>query len=175
MVHLCEYWTILHGMILGGVFLLLLPLVVFVLWIMRQEWLSVSGTQKLMRFLILGTWLIAIAGWLTDITGTYISYPWYRAVPPEGSDLARFPLAYLIADPRLAGWEEYGMEWKEHLAWFVPVLTTVVAYVVSHYGITLFDKKKIRNALIVFLIIAFAAGAIAGLIGALVTKVAPVH
>ena len=72
--------------------------------------------------------------WLTVITGTWIVYPWYRGKPPEGeTDLGAFPKAYLLADPDLAGWHTFAMEWKEHVGWLSPILATAVAYVVIRY------------------------------------------
>jgi hypothetical protein len=66
------------------------------------------------------------------------------------------------------------MEWKEHVAWFSPLLATAVAFVVWRYGTELAEMPKVRNALILLFFLAFATAAIAGLFGALITKAAPV-
>ena len=118
---------------------------------------------------------MAIAAWLTCITGTWIVYPWYRAKPPEGTtDLADFPRYFLLDNPNLAAWHTFAMEWKEHVAWFAPLIATAVAYVVWRYRGELAVRKQMRDALIVMFVLAFAAAAVAGLFGALITKAAPV-
>jgi hypothetical protein len=66
------------------------------------------------------------------------------------------------------------MEWKEHVAWFSPILAVAVAFVVWRYGTQIAAMPKLRNALIVLFILSFAAAGIAGLIGAFITKAAPV-
>jgi hypothetical protein len=67
------------------------------------------------------------------------------------------------------------MEWKEHIAWLVPVAATIVAYIVSKYGPSLAKETKIRNAAVWFFVIAFAAAAVAGGLGAFITKAAAVR
>ncbi|MCK4450766.1 MAG: hypothetical protein KAX26_09260, partial [Anaerolineae bacterium] len=123
----------------------------------------------------LATLVMAGLTWLAVLSGTYISYPWYRATPPEGvTDLTSYPRSYLKADPDLAFWHTFGMEWKEHIAWFAPLLATAVAFVVWRYGEHLARDNRLRWALIFLFVLAFAAAGIAGLLGALVTKAAPV-
>ncbi len=117
---------------------------------------------------------MALAAWLTVITGTYIVYPWYRAKPPAGGDLSLYPRSFLKADPSLSAWNVFGMDWKEHIAWFAPILATVVAYVAWKYGSCLAENDRLRRMMIVIFVLAFAAAGIAGLLGALITKVAPV-
>jgi len=67
------------------------------------------------------------------------------------------------------------MEWKEHLAWFAPILATAVAYLVSRYGARLAKEDKIRRAVIVIFTLAFLTAAITGLFGAFINKAAPIH
>lgn len=170
-----EFWTVVHGMGLGAVFLLAFAGGLAGLWSLRPEWVTLAGIQERLRRLRAGTWIMAVVAWLTVITGTYIVYPWYRAKPPEGSDLTQFPRAYLLSKPELAAWHTFGMEWKEHVAWFSPILATAVAYVVARYGPKLADEDKIRQALIVLFTTAFAAAGVAGLFGAFLNKVAPIR
>jgi hypothetical protein len=170
-----EFWTVFHGMVLGGVLLLVFPGAIVALWNLRSGWLTGDGLKKNLRLLTTCIWIIVIFAWLAVITGTYVPYPWYRAVPLAGADLTYFPIAYLRADPGLAAWEEYGMEWKEHVAWFSPILATAVIYVVTRYGARLGDKVKIRKAMTALLLIAFVTAGVAGFLGALITKVAPVR
>jgi hypothetical protein len=120
------------------------------------------------RRLRIGTWAMAVAAWLTVITGTWIVYPWYREEP----DGAKFQL---LADPSTAGWHEFGMEWKEHVAWIAPLLATAVAFTVSYYGTSLIRHQGVRRALMAFFTAAFAIAGIAGALGAFITKAAPVR
>lgn len=169
-----EFWTLVHGMLLGAAFLLAFAGGLAGFYSMRPSWLTPDGIRERVVRLRWGTTIMALAAWLTVITGTYVVYPWYRAKPPEGADLSFFPRSFLKADPSLSAWHVFGMEWKEHIAWFAPILATVVAYVAWKYGSTLAEDDKLRRMMMVIFILAFAAAAIAGLLGALITKAAPV-
>lgn len=171
-----EIWTVIHGMGLGFIFLLAFAGGLAGLYSLRPEWVTVTGLQERMRRLTGGTSIMAIAIWLTVITGTYIVYVWYRAAPPAGTtDLSVFPRSFLLANPRLSEWHSFGMEWKEHIAWISPILATAVAYVVARYGGSLANEPRIRQGAMIILTIAFVAAAVAGLFGAFITKAAPVH
>jgi hypothetical protein len=146
------------------------------LYSLRPEWVTVAGIQERVRRLMAGTWVMALIAWVTVISGTYIVYPWYRTRPPEGTtDLTSYPRYMLLAKPETAGWHAFGMEWKEHVAWFSPLLATAVAYAVAYYGPQLAREHKMRRTLLWLFIVAFAAAAVAGLMGAFINKVAPVR
>ena len=170
-----EFWTVIHGMGLGTLFLLAFSGGLAGLWSLRPEWVTAAGVHERLSRLIAGTWIMAIIAWLTVITGTYGVYPWYRAKPPAGADLIQFPRYYLLADPHLAEWHKFGMEWKEHVAWLSPILATAVAYVVIRYGSKLAHEEKIRQTLIVLFTLAFITAGVAGLFGAFINKVAPIR
>jgi hypothetical protein len=169
-----ELWTVIHGMGLGAIFLLAFAGGLAGLYSLRPEWVTVTGVRERVMRLTLGTWVMAVASWLTVVSGTYIVYPWYRAKPPEGlADLSEFPRYYLLSVPNLAAWHTFGMEWKEHVAWFSPILAVAVAFVVWRYGAQIAEMPKLRYALMVLFVLAFAAAGIAGLFGAFITKAAP--
>jgi hypothetical protein len=170
-----EIWTLIHGMGFGALFLLAFAGGLAGLYSLRPELLTVSGMRERMTRLVAGTWLMAIAAWGTVITGTYFVYPWYRAKPPEGANLIDFPRYFLLDNPNLAEWHTFGMEWKEHVAWFAPILATVVAFIVLRYGKKLAEYPYLRNVVIVTFLVAFGAAGIAGLFGALITKAAPIR
>jgi len=86
-----------------------------------------------------------------------------------------FPGGCLLANPDLAEWHKFGMEWKEHVAWLSPILATAVAYVVIRYGSKLAHEEKIQQALIVLFALAFVTAGVAGLLGAFINKVAPIR
>jgi hypothetical protein len=160
--------------VLGTLFLLAFGGGLAGLWSLRERLLTVEGVHERMPRLLIGTWVMAIVAWLTVITGTYIAYPWYRAPAPDGADLTDYPRNLLLSSESTAGWHELGMEWKEHVAWLAPLLATAVAFAVLYYGASLVRRGEIRNAIIVFFALAFAAAGIAGLFGAFITKAAPV-
>jgi hypothetical protein len=169
-----EIWTAAHGIIFGAVFLLAFAGGLAGLYSLRPDLVTPAGIRERLTRLKWGTTIMAAVAWLTVVSGTYIVYPWYRAKPPEGADLSLFPRSFLKANPSLAGWHTFGMEWKEHVAWIAPILATAVAYLVWKYGPDLATNDRLRRILIVVFILAFAAAGIAGLLGALVTKAAPI-
>jgi len=89
-----EWWAIIHGMILGAIFLLAFAGGIAEFWSLREGELTEAGIAKRTRRLEIGTWVMAAAAWLTVATGSYIVYPWYREEP----DGPRFDL---LADPEL--------------------------------------------------------------------------
>jgi hypothetical protein len=170
-----EIWTLVHGMVLGTLFLLAFGGGVAGLWSLRQQLVTPEGVRERTARLLVGTWVMALVAWLTVLTGTFVIYPWYRAVPPEGTtDLIGFPRSLLLASEATAPWHEFGMEWKEHVAWIAPFLATAVAFCVAYYGVLLVRRNDVRRALIILFTLAFLAAGAAGLYGALITKAAPV-
>ncbi len=170
-----DIWTQVHGILFGGTFLLVFTGALALLYSLKADWLTSAGTRRHVRWLKLATLVMAGLVWLAVLSGTYMSLPWYRATPPEGvTDLTPYPRSYLKADPDLAFLHALGMEWKEHIAWLAPLLATAVTYVVWRYGEHLAHERRLRGALIILLIVAFAAAGIAGILGVWLGKVAPV-
>lgn len=159
-----EFWMMIH-LILGAIYLHAFAGGI--------TGLIANGKGKLGYFLS-GTWIMAIVSWLTVIIGTYIVYPWYRVKPPaDVTDLNGYTRSYFLADPNMMWWHKFGMEWKEHIGWISPILATAVAFIVIRYGSRLAKDEKIRKAATTLFTIAFVAAGIAGLLGALINKVAP--
>jgi hypothetical protein len=152
---------------LGTLFLLAFAGGLAGLYSLRPGLLTESGVVERTRRLRIGTWAMAVVAWLTVITGSYVVYPWYRA-EPNG------PKFKLLADASTADWHNFGMEWKEHIAWIAPLLATAVAFAVTYYGTSLIRHQGIRKALMAFFTLAFVIAAIAGALGAFITKAAPV-
>lgn len=175
-----ELFTVVHGLILGTLFLLAFAGGLAGLWSLRERLLTSEGVQERTPRLLIGTWVMALIAWLTVITGTFIAYPWYRAAPPAGVDrtdpaaLTDYPRYLLLAQQKTAEWHNFGMEWKEHVAWMAPFLATAVAFAVFYYGVQLVKRNEIRRAVIVFFVLAFGAAGVAGVFGAFITKAAPV-
>jgi hypothetical protein len=114
-----------------------------------------------------------VLAWAAVLTGTYVVYPWYRAVPPAGAALADFPQALLRANPTMVGWHTLDMEWKEHVAWLTPISITMAAAVFLRYGRELRLHPQLRRAVLVFTCASFVTAGIAGFWGAMINKVAP--
>ncbi len=127
------------------------------------------------RFLSIYLTAMAVVAWLAVLTGAYVIYPWYRAVPPAGADLAAFPQRLLMSSPATIGWHSTGMEWKEHVAWFAPISITMAAAVFRHYGRNLRNQPELRAAVLGFVWISLVAAGIAGFFGATINKKAPVE
>ena len=183
-----EFWGLIHGLVLGSFFLLAFAGGLAGLYSLRSRWLTEEGIVERTRRLAVGFWAMAVAAWATVITGTWIVYPWYReklagddlaagcadlALPRPGSCSPRdFLLSNVSGDTE--SWHTFGMEWKEHLAWISPILATAVAFVVVYYGNQLIVDRRLRNITIGMFILAFAVAGIAGLLGAFITKAAPI-
>jgi hypothetical protein len=62
-----EFWTALHGMILGAVFLLAFSGTAFSLWNLRAEWATPAGQAANTRMLLTGSWTMALMAWLRNV------------------------------------------------------------------------------------------------------------
>jgi hypothetical protein len=170
------FWTLIHGMGFGALYLLAGSGAVVALY--RKHSI---GTQDVnapgeVRFLSIYLWTMALLAWLTVLTGTYIIYPWYRAAPPAGAtNLASFPRALLLSSPDTRQWHSIGMEWKEHVAWLVPIAITMAATVVVKYAHDLRNHRQLRSAVLGFIALSLVAAGIAGFFGALLDKNASVQ
>jgi hypothetical protein len=167
---------------LGALYLLAFGGALAGLWSLRPKLLTNEGVTERIPRLKTGLTIMAVAAWLTVITGTWIVYPWYRAGSSDActvASVAELPSDCgakwtLVADESTAQWHEFGMEWKEHVAWIVPMFSTAVAFAVIYLGRGLLQREDVRRNLMWFLFASFALAAIAGLLGALITKNAPV-
>lgn len=184
-----EGWTVVHGLVLGTVFLLAFGGGLAGLWSLRPGFLTAAAIRERMRRMYVGTWVMAGAAWLTVITGTWIVYPWYREdlaesggdefagcagaiVPSETCSPRDFLRSEVSGDT--AWWHEFGMEWKEHISWAAPLLATGVAFVVAYYGPRLIARPWLRTVTIMMFVGAFAAAVVGGVFGAFLNKVAPI-
>jgi hypothetical protein len=168
-------WTMVHGMGFGALYLLACSFAIVELYRRYKPRSLQPISDEDEKFL--GVWLVVMAAvaWITVLTGAYVIYPWYRAVPPAGAALSGFPQALLKANPDTIGWHAIGMEWKEHIAWFAPISMTMAAAVFLHYRRCLTNHPQLRAAVLVFVIVSFASVGIAGFFGAELNKHAPVE
>jgi hypothetical protein len=175
-MNLRETWTVIHGMVFGFIFLLGFSGALYMIYSMKPKLLTADGVRKTANAAKVYVWGLALSVWAAVFTGAYVVYPWYRATPPDGTtDLTHFPKFLLLASENTAKWHEFGMEWKEHVAFLAPIAATVVAFVVSYYGPTLAKEVGERRALMIFFVFAFVATAAAGMFGAFITEAAAVR
>jgi hypothetical protein len=120
-----------------------------------------------------GAIVMATGAWLTVLTGTWGVYAWYRATPPAGSSSLAYPKAWLIGHAHLAGWHEFGMEWKEHIGWLAPILATTVAVTAIRHRAVLRSDWRPRRLVVALFSLAFVAALVAAALGAAINKVAP--
>jgi hypothetical protein len=164
-----ESWTLVHGLILGTLFLLAFAGGLAGLYSLRTELVTEAGIKERLLRLKVGTSAMALIAWATIITGTWVVYPWYRESDADS------PRSTLLADPDTEDWHKFGMEWKEHIAWISPMLATAAAFIVLYYGAGLARNRSLRLITIGLFVGAFVVAAIAGIFGALITKAAPVE
>ncbi len=169
-------WTLIHGMGFGALYLMACSGALVELY---RRYCSPHGPEIKLedeRFLRIYLSAMAVLAWLAVLTGAYIIYPWYRAVPPSGAaSLAAFPQRLLLSSPTTSGWHSIGMEWKEHVAWLAPISITMAAGVFSQYGRNLRVQPGVRAAVLGFVWISLLAAGIAGFFGAMLNKNAPVE
>jgi len=170
-----EFLTALHGMMLGSVFLVLFSGGVVAILNLGAVRLAPDSARRQLRRIGLAGWVAVIFVWATVLLGTYWVYPWYRAKPPAGAALAGYPKYLLVSNPKTAEWHEFGMEWKEHIAWLAPILITAAAAIVTFHGQLLVRHANLRRAVLVLFATAFFCAAVAGAFGALIDKAAPVR
>lgn len=184
-----ETWTLVHGVVLGVLFLLAFGIGLAGLWRLRPGSLTSATIRQRLSRLNYGMWAMALVAWAMVITGTWVVYPWYRVqLAPVGDDLyAGCEGAIIPSDacsPRdflksnVSGdtefWHNFGMEWKEHISWAAPILATAVAFVVTYYGPRLAGRPWLRAAVIVMFVAAFGAAAVGGVFGAFLNNIAPI-
>lgn len=166
-------WTLVHGMGFGALYLLACSGALIELWrryAPGDRAVVSPGDENFLRW-----WLIAMAAlaWLTVLSGTYIIYPWYRAVPSAGAQLTGYPQRLLLSSASTRAWHAVGMEWKEHVAWLAPIAITMAATVFNKYRGGLRKQPQLRAAVLSFVAISFVAAGIAGFFGAMLNKHAP--
>ena len=166
--------TAIHGMCFGCFFLMA------AFGLMVGIAASLNGRSEMIRpgrlFLERAYLLVTVAfSWLAVISGTYLVYPWYRAVaPPQTSDLRHFSRQFLLSSAATAKWHTLGMEWKEHVSFLAPIAVTAVAYVCWRYRPLVMRDTVLQRILIGFSTVTIAAAGIAAATGALLNKLAPI-
>jgi hypothetical protein len=168
-------WAMIHGLGFGGLYLLAFSGALVELYRSTAPAVAYPPSPARGRFLNVYLILMVVLAWLAVVSGAYIVYPWYRTAAPPGTiDLSLYPQRLLMANPTTSGWHSLGMEWKEHVAWLAPISITMVAFVFIRYGNELRNHVQLRRAVLGFAWVAFLAAALAGFLGAVIDKQAPV-
>jgi len=168
--------TMIHGMLFGAFFLM--ATYGLVVELSRSAFAEQPVTLTPRGYALERLYLLTIValGWAAVLSGTYIIYPWYRAVPPAGiADLALYPKYLLMSNAATKAWHTLGMEWKEHVAWIAIIVMSMVAHVFTHYRRAMREHPALRRAVLVFALAAFGAASVAGLFGAMLNKYAPLN
>lgn len=181
-----DSWAVIHGLVLGVIFLLAFSGGLAGLWSLRPGLVTIRGIQERFKRLYAGLGVMAAAAWATVITGTWVVYPWYREqlAGEEFEACAGLQAPTAECSPRdflksnvsgnTEAWHGIGMEFKEHIAWASPILATGALLLVVYYGPRIVARPWLRTIILVMLVAAFAAAAVAGALGAFITKVAPI-
>jgi hypothetical protein len=171
------FWTMVHGMGFGALYLLACSGAIVGVW--RHTSSSQTDSDQNADDAFFRAYLIAMAvlAWVAVLTGTYVVYPWYRAAAPaNATDLAAYPQRLLMSSAATAQWHSIGMEWKEHVAWLVPISITMAAVVFFMYGARgIRAHPPLRKVVMGFVTVSFLCAAIAGMFGAMLSKKAPVE
>jgi hypothetical protein len=168
-------WTMVHGIVLGGGALMGLAAVLFSLSAMRAAGADVTGDRQSQQ---LSGLMVAVAAmlWLTVIVGTYITFPPYRATPPEGlTDLARYPRSLIQSNPQTVWLHSFAMENKEHVPWIAAMMATAVAFIGVRYRSHLLADSSLRRMTMTLVAICFTLVAAVSLLGVFINKVAPLE
>ena len=164
-----EIFALVHGLLIGGPFLLAFAGGLVALDGLRAEYLTAQGIAMHVKRLRLGTSVMAVMAWAIVLIGTWILLPWYREDTPDS------PRSILLSSPDTRDWHEFADVWKTHVAFMAPILATAAAALVAYYGPRLARERNLRNLVLALFLGAFAVASLAALIGSLVTRAAPLR
>ncbi len=169
-------WTMIHGIVLGGGALMALAAGLFSLRAMRATATPYDSAPQQSGYL---AWLMVFAAaalWLTVVAGTFVSFPAYRATPPDGlTDLSLYPRSLLQSNAGTKWLHAFAMEIKKHVPWIAAMLATAVAFVAARYRSKLLSDLRLNRMATAVLGICFALASIVGVLGIFINKVAPLE
>jgi uncharacterized membrane protein len=165
----------IHGIVLGGGGLLAVAAALFALVAMRAAPAgdAAAAQSRYLAWLLVAT---AVLLWAAVIVGTYVSFPPYRATPPEGlTDLSAYPRALIRSHPGTAWLHSFAMESKEHMPWIAAMLASGVAFVAARYRGQLLSDDRLRRISVSLLSFVLVLVAGVSFLGILINKVAPLE
>ncbi len=83
------FWTLIHGLGFGALYLLACSGALVELYRLTTSSAPSESTLGQERFLKVYLLTMVVLAWAAVLTGTYVIYPWYRAVPPGGRLILR--------------------------------------------------------------------------------------
>lgn len=164
-----EIWALVHGLLIGGPFLLAFTGGLVALVGLRSEYLTAEGIRDRVAQLRIGATVMAVMAWAIVLIGIWVLLPWYSEDSPDS------PRSVLLSDPSTRQWHEFADVWKTHVAFMSPILATAAAALVVYYGRAIARDRTIRNLVLALFLGAFAVSSLAALIGSLVTRTAPLR
>ena len=164
-----EIWALVHGLLIGGSFLLAFTGGLVALAGLRSDYLTAKGIRDRVVQLRIGVCVMAVMAWVIVLSGIWVLLPWYREETPDS------PRSILLSDPSTRQWHEFADVWKTHVAFMAPILATAAAALVVYYGRTLAHDRVARNLVLAVLLGAFAVASVAAVLGTLVTRAAPIR
>src|SRR5262245_61970276 len=133
-----EMWALVHGMLIGGPFLLAFTGGLVALIGLRSEYLTAEGIRRHVGQLRLGAGVMAVMAWAIVLIGTWVLLPWY------GEDAPDSPRSLLLSDPGTRQWHEFADVWKTHVAFMSPIFATTAAALIAYYGAGLARDRTTR-------------------------------
>jgi len=141
-------WTMIHGMGFGALYLLACSGALVELYRFTTSTIPAEPTPGQERFLKVYLAAMVVIAWVAVLMGAYVIYPWYRAVAPAGADLSLYPKFLLTSHASTAGWHNFGMEWKEHVAWIAPMTSTMVVWVLLKHRAEWNAHRAVRSTVL---------------------------
>jgi hypothetical protein len=164
-----EIWALVHGLLIGGPFLLAFTGGLVALAGLRSDHLTAEGIRDRVTQLRIGVCVMAVMAWAIVFIGVWVLLPWYQEDTPDS------PRSILVSDPGTRQWHEFADAWKTHVAFMAPILATAAAALVVYYGRALAHDRVVRNLVLALFLAAFAVASLAALLGSLVTRAAPIR
>jgi hypothetical protein len=155
----------LHGAFLGGLFLALTVAALLLVLQLRTRDLTAEGARITLRLAQAACVALVVTGWLAAVSGTFVVDHWFRSATPTSPSTVLEASGY-------GAWvtAEHA---KELLAWLSVAAGTAAAYLALRDGKMLAVGGKARLSVGVLLLAALAFGSVAGVLGVLLTKLAP--
>jgi hypothetical protein len=169
-------WTMVHGIVLGGGALMALAAALFALQVLpayRAADLAPESQARSLAWLLVFT---AVLLWATVLIGTYVTFPPYRATPPEGvTDLSQYPRSLIQSNPGTVWLHSFAMEIKEHMPWIAAMLATAAAHMGMRYRSEMLSNANLKRMVTTLLGVCFVLVAFVALLGVFINKVAPLE
>jgi len=159
--------VIVHGIVLGGLFIAALAATFAALFSFRQDLLTGEGCVRRIRTLKLLGGASLVAGWAAVLLGTFVIDPYFHG----GNDPPAHVLESFSGTIR---WVTWAMPAKENLAWMSVLLTSAAVVALFSRPQLLLARGWARRLVLAFLGLALLFAGLAGLLGAGLAKVGPI-